>query len=256
MGDQGFRFFQEAERLGGIPAKVRLASLARITSTEARAREDDPDMLGRLHAALERIRYELDGRTSIVPEPEPSEHDPKLVVRLRRHIETFVDLMSQRALVIGNLVDSARRIDEAAAAALGVARVSVWLLDDARTKITCLDLFEARTSTHSTGLELFAKDYPSYFAALDTERTISAGNAVTDPRTACFAATYLKPLGIGAMLDVPIWARGRMVGVVCHEHLGGVRTWDADEERFAYLMSSFIAMAMERGRPPLASTPG
>ena len=37
-----------------------------------------------------------------------------------------------------------------------------------------------------------------------------------------------------------------MAGVVCHEHLGPARTWDADEERFAYLMAGFLSLAMER----------
>jgi len=44
-----------------------------------------------------------------------------------------------------------------------------------------------------------------------------------------------------------------MVGVICHEHVGPMRTWDADEERFAYLMSTLVALAMERTRAPLAS---
>jgi GAF domain-containing protein len=56
----------------------------------------------------------------------------------------------------------------------------------------------------------------------------------------------LKPLGINSMLDVPIWVNRAMVGVVCHEHRGPKRTWNRDEETFAYLMSSFIALALER----------
>ena len=41
-----------------------------------------------------------------------------------------------------------------------------------------------------------------------------------DARTSCFSAVHLEPLGIGSMLDVPIWVQGTMAGVICHEHIG------------------------------------
>jgi hypothetical protein len=33
--------------------------------------------------------------------------------------------------------------------------------------------------------------------------------------------------------------------VVCHEHVGPARTWSHDDEDFAYLMSNFVALAIE-----------
>ncbi|ALA57111.1 hypothetical protein NITMOv2_0675 [Nitrospira moscoviensis] len=38
------------------------------------------------------------------------------------------------------------------------------------------------------------------------------------------AEQYLKPLGISSMLGAHIRLRGRVVGVVCHEHVGAPRT--------------------------------
>ncbi|HET9449635.1 MAG TPA: GAF domain-containing protein, partial [Aggregicoccus sp.] len=165
---------------------------------------------------------------------------------LRRHIRVYLDLMTQRALLQGDLRETARRVDEAASDALNVARVSVWLLDEERTRIESLDLFERDTRRHSSGVQLAQRDYPAYFAALATERTIAAHDAHRDPRTSAFSAGYLTPLGIGALLDVPIWVEGKMIGVVCHEHVGRARTWNADEEHFAYLMSAFVALTAER----------
>ncbi len=48
------------------------------------------------------------------------------------------------------------------------------------------------------------------------------------------------------MLDVPIWANGKMVGVLCYEHVGPAREWTTDEESFAYLISNIMAMAIEK----------
>jgi hypothetical protein len=262
MGEKCLEVFREAAQLGGIPAKARLAALAKMTSAEAQASEDDPAVIAKLRRALDQLRLESKRRNSgtfSAVVPHPSHHPPSDagggLSRLRKHIEAVVDLMSQRALLLGNAVDTARRVNESACMVLGVARVSVWLLDDRRTKITCLDLFESKPRKHTSGVELFAKDYAPYFDALLTESTIMAHDAVTDFRTRCFATSYLEPLGIGAMLDVPIWTGGKMVGVVCHEHIGGSRTWNEDEERFGYLMSNFLALSMERSKPAATDPP-
>jgi GAF domain-containing protein len=166
--------------------------------------------------------------------------------RLRKHIRGFVDLMGQRALFLGDVSQTAARITEAAAHVLATSRVSVWLYDEARTLIRCVDLFEQGQNRHSSGTELHAKDFPVYFRALEQERTIAAHDAQIDPRTAEFAAPYLKPLDIVSMLDVPIWAGDRMVGVVCHEQVGRRRAWIADEENFGFLMANFVALAIDR----------
>jgi diguanylate cyclase (GGDEF)-like protein/PAS domain S-box-containing protein len=88
-------------------------------------------------------------------------------------------------------------------------------------------------------------DYPSYFAALRSGRPILAGDAHTDPITCEFSSGYLTPLGIGAMLDVPVFIRGKLAGVVCHEHVGGTREWTSDEKMFAMAIGGLVALAVE-----------
>jgi hypothetical protein len=251
MGERSRAFFDEANRLGGLVAKIRLASLAQVTSAEASSAEDDPKTLERLERAMTQIKGELktteakpDASVGRVAQPRAGGDDGRV---LRRHLQTYVDLMTQRSLFLGDVNTTIRRIDEAAATAIDVERVSIWFLDAARSKISCADLFERRGGKHSSGVELFAKDFSPYFRALESERTIAAHDAHHDPRTSCFSTSYLGPLGINSMLDVPIWVGQRMVGVICHEHVGPMRTWNSDEETFAYLMSNFVALALERG---------
>jgi GAF domain-containing protein len=155
-------------------------------------------------------------------------------------------MMSQRSLFLGDAEATIRRVNEAASSTLDVQRVSVWYCDPEQTKIWCVDLFQRERARHSSGTELFAKDFGPYFRALRAERTIAAHDARVDPRTSCFSEIYLEPLGITSLLDVPIWLGRRMVGVVCHEHVGPKRFWTKDEETFAYLMSNFVALALER----------
>ncbi len=142
--------------------------------------------------------------------------------------------------------DTVGRLIEVAAATLGVQRVSYWKLQEDRSAIECADLFELARQRHSAGIRLAAADYPRYFAALGRHETIAAADAHTDPRTAEFSAGYLAPLGIGAMLDVPVFVKGQPAGVLCHEHVGGAREWQPDEQLFAAAIAGMVALAVER----------
>jgi hypothetical protein len=229
---------------------MRLASMAQVTSTEAATVADRSELVERMERSLEALRSEFGsgGPQSSAPVREVASApvgDAQAQV-LRRHLSTYLDLMAQRSLFLGNVKETMRRVTEAASSTLGVQRVSVWLCDERKSKLTCADLFDSVGAKHSSGTELLAKDFAPYFRALETERTIAAHDAHTDPRTTCFSASYLKPLGINSLLDVPFWQNKRMLGVICHEHIGPKRNWDSDEETFGYLMSSFIALAYER----------
>jgi signal transduction histidine kinase len=165
--------------------------------------------------------------------------------RLQRYNRKLVELARSKALEEGDLARAVREITEAAADALGVARASVWVYTDERAGIRCLDLYEVDKKAHSAGTELGSADFPGYFRALEEERTIPAHDAHTDPRTSEFSAPYLAPLGIGAMLDAPIRKAGKMIGVVCHEHIGPKRVWSFEEQVFAGSVADFVTLAME-----------
>lgn len=241
MGAALTSIIAEAERVAGLQGKLMLAGITRMTTAQANSATDTPQLITQFKSALAEVKSS--SKVASEPDLPTGRASPEA---LRKHIAAYLDLMTQRSLVLGDPLETAKRIDELAAETLDVARVSVWMIDAEQTKITCSDLFERAGGKHSAGTVLHAKDFKPYFIALATQRTIAAHDAQTDPRTSCFTQVYLKPLGITSMLDVPIWVNARMVGVVCHEHLGPARTWNADEERFAYLMAAFVALAMER----------
>jgi hypothetical protein len=251
MGQRVVQSFEEAERLGGLMGKIRLASKALIASTEAAAVPDSPELLERVEKAMQAIRAEFSGRgrartedgRGLIPQGREADGDT-----LRRHLEVLLELMTQRSLFVGDVHTTSQRITESAALVLGVERVSVWFADEGLSKIVCADLFERTPARHSAGTELAAAQFAPYFRALKEERTIAAHDALTDPRTSCFSEVYLRPLNISALLDVPIWFDRKMVGVVCHEQVGPGRGWTRDDERFAYFMGSFVALALERRR--------
>ncbi len=147
-----------------------------------------------------------------------------------------------------------QEICKATSQALDVARVSIWYYDDDREAIVCEELYEQGADTHSSGLTLFQKDFPCYFAYLREERVLAAHDAHTNAATAEFSSVYLTPLGINSMLDAPIRFEGKLWGVVCIEHIGPLRTWSTEEQTFGASITDFAVRALSAERKAVAQT--
>ncbi len=165
--------------------------------------------------------------------------------RLKKYNDVLLELSTSKSLAEGNLDKMFQRITEVTAKTNSVKRASVWLYNKERTKIECLDLFVLDKEKHSKGTELSADDFPGYFQALQSERTIAAVNARTDPRTAEFTDSYLKPLGITSILDTQIRISGLGIGVICQEHCGEQRFWSQEEINFGSSMADFVSLTIE-----------
>jgi len=148
------------------------------------------------------------------------------------------------AIDAGDQALAIRLVLDSACEGLAVDRAGVWFYDDAREAIVCELLIDRRNQDELRDVRLSAAQFPAYFQALATERFIDAADAGADPRTAEFRDSYLAPLGIGAMLDAPIRHRGRMIGIICAEHLGGVRDWMPDEATFAGVLADLVGRAL------------
>jgi two-component system, cell cycle sensor histidine kinase and response regulator CckA len=128
-----------------------------------------------------------------------------------------------------------------AADTLHVARVSVWRFIDAGRAIRCTFLYQPGWPHVSDSAVLRASDIPNYLRTLDGKRVVPVVDSATDPLAGEFRDLYLKPLGISAMLDAPIVERGRVVGIVCHEHIGPPRQWTQTDGHIAAAVADAVA---------------
>ncbi|MGB0592202.1 MAG: response regulator [Myxococcota bacterium] len=175
---------------------------------------------------------------------EMSEEDSARTATLRRQQELLLELALCDDLHGDCLEAALETICERAGDFLAVERTGIWVYNDDRTEIHCLDLYMRATGEHAQGMKLSYEDNPAYFDALALERAIAAHDAHTDPRTADFSAAYLTPLGISSMLDAPIRGSGRMLGVICHEHVGEPRAWSEEEQGFAASIGDCTALVL------------
>jgi signal transduction histidine kinase len=144
----------------------------------------------------------------------------------------------------GSLVSILQITTVLAADTIRVERCGIWLFVEERRAIRCYDLFERSSRKHSEGAVLRARDFPEYFGALERMRVVQADDAALLPVTSELATPYLAPLGIGAMLDAPLYREGQVVGVVCHEHVGLAREWTPWEVDFVSSVSDSVALEM------------
>ncbi|MCB0408081.1 MAG: GAF domain-containing protein, partial [Bdellovibrionales bacterium] len=159
--------------------------------------------------------------------------------------EALLKLNKSNFVDRGSITEALHFITEVAAESLNIDRASIWLYNEDQSAIICSDLFEKSKQLHSSGVELFKKDFPKYFEYLQEERTLPASNAHTDPATFEFSEVYLKPLGINSMLDAPIRINGIVMGVVCNEHIGDFHTWTVEEQTFAGAIADYVGRAYE-----------
>lgn len=136
------------------------------------------------------------------------------------------------------------RAMEVSARTLGVARVGIWLLDG--DELRCLLQHDRDAGPRPGGMVLDLSRYARYGAAIRDRRALPIEDVTQSPVTAELAAGYASPLGIGAMLDVPIYRGGEVVGVVCHEHLGGPRAWTEREVDFAATVGDMVGALFEQ----------
>ena len=168
-----------------------------------------------------------------------------LQARTERATRAMVVLSRRWPTYEADPANATRAIIQSAAVALGVERASIWMLEPDGHALVCQDLYEASPHRHSRGYKLSEQDCPAYFAALLSEGWIVASDAQQDPRTKCFASSYLQPHGIGAILDMPIRAGGRTAGVLRHEHVGGPRVFQTDEQLTASFLATLASLGQE-----------
>jgi signal transduction histidine kinase/HAMP domain-containing protein len=174
------------------------------------------------------------------------------IEELARHKDALVEVSKQTCLHDGDVRQAFQRITETGVEQLSVARLGIWLIhrqnfigEPQTEKLHLQDLFVQESGEHLSGDVLLSSDYPAYMAALQNNDHLSAPDAMNDERTRELAEPYLAKLGIGALLDVPVRVGSAFTGVLCAEHVGGVRNWTLEEQMFLQCLSSFVTIALD-----------
>jgi len=165
-----------------------------------------------------------------------------------RQTEVVTAIATSPAVASGDLFSLARDLTEQAAATLDVERVGIWLFDPSETELRCIDTYEATRDRHTSGMVLCEQGFRAEFDALKASKFVAVDDALTDPRTAGYVETYVKPLNITSALDAVISSSGRNLGILCFEHVNRPHHWEADEITCACRLADQVALAVANGQ--------
>jgi len=157
----------------------------------------------------------------------------------------LIELAKKQVLYQGNIELAFQEITEVTARTLNVERVSIWLYNEPKTHIECIDLFEQSYGKHSAGLSLAIADYPHYFNTLIQNPLVVADDAMHDSITHELLEPYLKVLNVTSMLDAPLRLGGKIVGVLCVEQVKTCRHWTPEEQNFARSIADITSLRLE-----------
>lgn len=127
---------------------------------------------------------------------------------------------------------------------MDIQRVGVWFFTIDREAIYEELTFSINTPL-SRGTLLRKSEHPNYFQALNEERVIRSGDTSKDFIAKEFINDYMKPMGVKALLDAPIFSDGELMGILCCENTVETRTWSIHEENFVSTSADLIARLIE-----------
>ncbi len=197
--------------------------------------------LRRVELALRRSEDEL--RLALDDQRRARESERQRASRMLHYQQALLRLRDLKRTELAAFI---RTATEECACLLEVERVSVWFINPDGTEICCQDLFQQDKKSHSEGAVLSRMQYPAYFQAISGLVPVVADDAILNPATREFADNYLRPSGIMSMLDIPIRAGAKLVGVLCCEHTGSVRKWSGEEVEFASGVASALMLGIEQ----------
>jgi len=123
---------------------------------------------------------------------------------------------------------------------LGVESVSYWRFRPSPPSVVCELGYHSGGQSFDRGYELRRTDSPGYFEEIRRCPVLAIEDATHDERIRDIRR-YLTDRGIGALLDTAIRIHGQAVGILCHEHRGGPRTWTEQEQHFAFAVGQIVA---------------
>ena len=170
----------------------------------------------------------------------PGEDSEALELYARRFHDTLLDLSM---LNRDDLLSVFATIAEAGARALSVERVSLWQYDRERSVMSCPAAW-VRGAIVDEPMVVSRTAHPLYWQALQSDRTLAIADAVNDAALSEIQADYVRRHGIGAMLDSSVRAERTTFGIVCMEHLSGMRQWAPMEEQFVASLAERMGLAI------------
>lgn len=164
---------------------------------------------------------------------------------MKNYLETIEELSKSVGLHEGEIDVLIREILVGSSDTLGCARCNLWLFEEDQSKLASVLAYTSSTNIFSHEAPLTMDQLPNYFRFLKKNELIVSNNAREEPMNSELIAGYIDPNNITSMIDVPIRAEGKMIGVICFEHVKKEHQWTKDEQKFTQALAQLLSLALE-----------
>ena len=160
-------------------------------------------------------------------------------------LETIEFLAKSPFLSEGDHHGLAEEIVKRSAQLLNIGRCNIWLISEEEDRMECVLAYSKENDRLYKESDLFKKDFPSYFEHIRKNDIIISNDAQKEGFNKELLHTYLIPVGIRSMMEVPIISGGKLKGIICFEQIKTTRTWTNDEQNFAISLTQLYTLSLE-----------
>lgn len=242
-----------------ISENIRQITQGRITSFDTRHRTRNGQILD-IHATFSMVPHGENPLICVIWQDITEQKQRERAQRARsdrleKQNHLLHELTHLDSVRDGDLVRVARDVTESFSHIMGVSRAGLWVFDEEETTLTCLDLYDRDSGSHTSGHVLTDAGFHKEFEALKSARFVAAPDAWTDPRVSGYMDTFLKGADVRSILHCAIFTGGRCRGMIGLSATGERREWLDDEVTFGCQIADQIGMAfLNRDRLHLLCT--
>ena len=165
---------------------------------------------------------------------------------LTRQQGLLSDLIGDDLYRSGDLTFALGRIAEIMAEGLSAGRVSVWIVNEAETRASCLDVYERDKERHSDGPVVELGECADYWRTLQRRRIVMTMDAEGDPVFASFNRQIQDMAARGAAMDVPIMFERTVIGMLRADSQQDGCNCSPEAQLFAVSLANLATLALER----------
>ncbi len=160
-------------------------------------------------------------------------------------LEVIESLSKSPYINEGDDLSMAKEILYSATNFLKISRANSWIMNEDSSSLNCLLAYDIKTDLYNSDGELNASDLPYWFNHINRNDIIISSDARKEPFNKELLDSYLIPLNIYSMMEVPILSGGKLKGIVCFENTENLREWSNDEQHFALALTQLLTLTLE-----------
>ena len=160
-------------------------------------------------------------------------------------LEVIESLSKNPHINEGNEVGMAKEILYNATNFLKISRANFWIMKPDSSGIDCMLAYDLRSDTYESGAEMMEVDFPFWFSHINRNDIIISFDARNESFNQELLDSYLIPLNICSMMEVPILSGGKLRGIVCFENTEELKDWTNDEQHFSLALTQLLALTLE-----------